>query len=131
MDSAVPAFYSYLDPIFSHTIPTKTSNNKYPIWYTNETKKLLRTKGKVRKLLLKKEDPNIAEELKSLRSSVKISIKKDCNAYLQNTENYLISEPKKFWSYFKTTKSMPNKIFHNNVCYDGDHDIANGFADYF
>ncbi|GBM52691.1 hypothetical protein AVEN_130890-1 [Araneus ventricosus] len=52
--------------------------------------------------------------------------------YLRHTENNLISDPKKFWSYFKNKNiNSSDSLFYNYVRYENDGDIANTFADYF
>ncbi|GBM70007.1 hypothetical protein AVEN_155712-1 [Araneus ventricosus] len=89
-------------------------------------------KATVCKLALKGVNLDLFDEFKSLRSSSKYNIRKDYNTYLRHTENNLISDPKKFWSYFKNKNiNSPYSLFYNNVCYDNDSDIANAFADYF
>ncbi|GBN55624.1 hypothetical protein AVEN_349-1 [Araneus ventricosus] len=86
----------------------------------------------VRKLALKGENPDSVYEFKSLPSTVKYNIQKDYDTSLRLTENNLISDPKKCWSYFKNKNiNSPNSLYYNNVCYENDGDIANAFADYF
>ncbi|GBM38830.1 putative RNA-directed DNA polymerase from transposon BS [Araneus ventricosus] len=47
-------------------------------------------------------------------------------------ENYLVSYPMRFWSYFKNKNiNSPDSLFYNNVRYNNDGDITNAFADYF
>ncbi|GBM47347.1 putative RNA-directed DNA polymerase from transposon BS [Araneus ventricosus] len=97
-----------------------------------ETKRLIKRKATVRKLALKGVNPDLFYEFKSLRSSVKHNIQKDYNTYLRHMENYLVSDPKRFWSYFKNKNiNSPDSLFYNNVCYNNDGDVANAFADYF
>lgn len=128
---AVGDFYRYLIDVFNHTIPVKTFNKKFPFWYSTETIKLIKYKNKVRKLALHNGNPIVLEEFKYLRSSVKLNISRDYTSYLQTTENNLISNPKKFWSYFNKHNLLPNTIYYNNISYDGDDEIANVFASYF
>ncbi|GBM17068.1 hypothetical protein AVEN_133332-1 [Araneus ventricosus] len=97
-----------------------------------ETKGLIKMKSTDRKLALKGVNPDLFDEFKSLRSSVKHNFQKDYNTYLRHMENDLVSDPSRFWSYF-TNKSInsPDSLFCNNVRYNNDGDIANAFADYF
>ncbi|GBL89113.1 hypothetical protein AVEN_255246-1 [Araneus ventricosus] len=89
-------------------------------------------KATVRKLPLKGVNRDLFDEFKSLRSSVKYNIQKNYNTYLGHTENSLIADPKKFWSYFKNKNiNSSDSLFYNKVCYENDGDIANAFADYF
>ncbi|GBO11286.1 hypothetical protein AVEN_121741-1, partial [Araneus ventricosus] len=116
------------------TVPLRqTVTRRFPFWYTIETRRLLKRKARVRRLALKCVNPDSVDEFRALCSSaVKYSIQKDYNTYLRLTENNLISNPKKFWSYFNNTKhNSPNSLYYNNVCYENDGDIANAFADYF
>ncbi|GBO10718.1 hypothetical protein AVEN_63875-1 [Araneus ventricosus] len=97
-----------------------------------ETKRLIKKKATVRKLALKDVNPDLFDEFKSLPSSVKHSIQKDYNKHLQHMENDLVSNPRRFWSYFKNKKiNSPDSLFYNNVRCNNDGDIANAFADYF
>ncbi|GBN82268.1 hypothetical protein AVEN_204974-1 [Araneus ventricosus] len=97
-----------------------------------ETNRLIKRKATVRKLALKSVNPDLFDEFKSLRSSVKHNIQKDYNTYLRHMENDLVLDPRRFWSYFKNKNTnSPNSLFYNNVRYNNDGDIANAFADYF
>ncbi|GBM86582.1 hypothetical protein AVEN_165884-1 [Araneus ventricosus] len=105
---------------------------RFPFWYSMETRRLIKKKVTVRKLALKGVNPDSFGEFKSFRSSVKYNIQKDYNTYLRHTESNLISDPKKFWSYFKNKNiNSLDSLFYNNVCYENDGNIANAFADYF
>ncbi|GBM93488.1 hypothetical protein AVEN_240941-1 [Araneus ventricosus] len=133
IDKAVFSFYNCLNDVFSRTVPLRqTVTRRFPFWYTIETRRLLNRKARVRRLALKCVNPDSVDEFRALRSAVKYSIQKDYNTYLRLTENNLISNHKKFWSYFNNTKhNSPNSLYYNNVCYENDGDIANAFADYF
>ncbi|GBM32816.1 hypothetical protein AVEN_216523-1 [Araneus ventricosus] len=98
-----------------------------------EIKRLIKRKATVRKLLaLKGDNPDLFDEFKSLRSSVKHNIQKDYNTHLRHMENYLVLDPRRFWSYFKNKNiNSPDSLFYNNVRYNNDGDISNAFADYF
>ncbi|GBN76439.1 hypothetical protein AVEN_170548-1 [Araneus ventricosus] len=97
-----------------------------------ETKRLIKRKATVRKLALKGVNPDLFDEFKFLRSSVKHNIQKDYNTYLRHMENDLVSDPRRFWSYFKNKNiNSPDSLFYNNVRYNNDGDIANAFDDYF
>ncbi|GBM85992.1 hypothetical protein AVEN_147099-1 [Araneus ventricosus] len=97
-----------------------------------ETKRLIKRKATVRKLALKGVHPDLFDEFKSLRPPVKHNIQKDYNTHLRHMENDLVSDPRRFWSYFKNKKiNSPDSLFYNNVRYNNDGDIANAFADYF
>ncbi|GBM73616.1 putative RNA-directed DNA polymerase from transposon BS [Araneus ventricosus] len=133
IDKAVFSFYNCLNDVFSRTVPLRqTVTRRIPFWYTTETRRLLKRKARVRRLALKCVNPDSVDEFRALRSAVKYSIQKDYNTYLRLTEKNLISNPRKFWSYFNNTKhNSPNSLYYNNVCYENDGDIANAFADYF
>ncbi|GBN62678.1 hypothetical protein AVEN_90603-1 [Araneus ventricosus] len=130
---AVFSFYNCLNDVFSRTVPLRqTVTRRFPFWYTTETRRLLKRKARVRRLALKCVNPDSVDEFRALRSAVKYSIQKDYNTYLRLTEKNLISNPRKFWSYFNNTKlNSPNSLYYNNVCYENDGDIANAFAEYF
>ncbi|GBN79656.1 putative RNA-directed DNA polymerase from transposon BS [Araneus ventricosus] len=133
IDKAVFSFYNCLNDVFSRTVPLRqTVTRRFPFWYTTETRRMLKRKARVRRLALKCVNPDSVDEFRALRSAVKYSIQKDYNTYLRLTEKNLISNPRKFWSYFNNTKhNSPNSLYYNNVCYENDGDIANAFAEYF
>ncbi|GBN36712.1 hypothetical protein AVEN_232659-1 [Araneus ventricosus] len=132
-DEAVFSFYKCLNDVFNRTVPLRqTVTRRFPFWYTIETRRLLKRKAMVRRLALKCVNPDSVDEFRTLRSAVKFSIQKDYNTYLRLTKNNIISNPKRFWSYFNNTKhNSPNSLYYNNVCYENDGKIANAFADYF
>ncbi|GBN84643.1 putative RNA-directed DNA polymerase from transposon BS [Araneus ventricosus] len=133
IDKAVFSFYNCLNDVFSLTVPLRqTVTRRFPFWYIIETRRLLKRKARVRRLALKCVNPDSVDEFRALPSAVKYSIQKDYNTYLRLTEKNLISNPKKFWSYFNNTKhNSSNSLYYNNVRYENDGDIANAFADYF
>ncbi|GBM72343.1 hypothetical protein AVEN_210309-1 [Araneus ventricosus] len=97
-----------------------------------ETKILIKRIATVGKLALKGVNPDLFDEFKSLRSSVKHNIQKDYNTYLSHLENDLVSDTRRFWSYFKNKNiNYPDSLFYNNVRCNNDGDIANASADYF
>ncbi|GBO02460.1 hypothetical protein AVEN_180467-1 [Araneus ventricosus] len=107
---------------------------KFPFWYSVETRRLLRRKEIVRRLLLRHGIPVFIDEFRTLRTSVKFSIKRDYGNYLHLIEKDLISEPKKFWSHFKKDKNnnlSPDKLYYNDKYFTNGIDIANASADYF
>ena len=131
VNTAVYNFYGHIYNVLDQTVPLRTFNKKFPSWYSTDTINLIKCKSKIRKFALNSGDLNILANFKYLRSQLKKSIARDYDFYLQNIENNLISDPKKFWSYFKKNNSLPNNIFYNNMSYNNDNDIANVFADYF
>ncbi|GBN62517.1 hypothetical protein AVEN_168194-1 [Araneus ventricosus] len=124
-----------VDYVFARTVPLKRAiTKKFPFWYSVETRRLLRRKEIVRRLLLRHRNPVFIDEFRSLRTSVKFCIKRDYGNYLHPIEKDLISEPKKFWSHFKKDKNnnhLPDKLYYNDKCFTSDIDIANAYADYF
>ncbi|GBM15276.1 hypothetical protein AVEN_144060-1 [Araneus ventricosus] len=115
------------------TIPLRqTVTRRFPFWHSNETRKLLKRKARVRRLALKGVHPYSVDEFRTLLSAVKYSIQKDYNTYLRLTENNIISDPKKFCSYVNNKNiNLPYSLYYDNVCYENDGDIAKAFADYF
>ncbi|GBN60798.1 hypothetical protein AVEN_261327-1 [Araneus ventricosus] len=112
----------------------RSITKKFTFWYSVETRRLLRRKEIVRRLLLKHRNSVFIDEFRSLRTSVKFGIKRDYGNYLHLIEKDLISEPKKFWSHFKKDKNnnhLPHKLYYNDKCFTNDIDIANASADYF
>ncbi|GBO30898.1 hypothetical protein AVEN_141527-1 [Araneus ventricosus] len=135
VDDAVYNFYNCLDDVFARTFLLKRAvTKKFPFWYSVETRRWLRRKEIVRRLLLRHRNPVFIDEFKSLRTSVKFCIKRYYGNYLHLIEKDLISEPKKFWSHFKKDKNnnhLPDKLYYNDKCFTSDIDIANAYADYF
>ncbi|GBM61262.1 putative RNA-directed DNA polymerase from transposon BS [Araneus ventricosus] len=123
------------DNVFAQTVPLKRAiTKKFPLWYSVETRRLLRRKEIVLRLLLRHRNPVFIDEFRSLRTSVKFGIKSDYGNYLHLIKKDLISEPKKFWTHFKKDKNnnhLPDKLYDNDECFTNDIDIANTYADYF
>ncbi|GBN97603.1 hypothetical protein AVEN_176558-1 [Araneus ventricosus] len=89
-----------------------------------ETKRLMKRKATVRKLALKDVNPDLLDEFKSLRSSVKHNIQKNYNTYLRHMENDLVSDHRRFWSYFKNKNiNCPDSLLYNNLRYNNDGDL--------
>lgn len=131
VNCAVTGLYNILNQIFDQTIPLKFNASKYPLWYSIDTLRIVKAKAKARKLALRNHDPVFIQNFKSLRSSLKISIASDYSRYIKDTENNLIRQPEKFWSYFKKSQTLPSEVFFNDANFDNDIDIANAFAKYF
>ncbi|GBN59846.1 hypothetical protein AVEN_111681-1 [Araneus ventricosus] len=127
--------YNCLDEVFAWTIPLKRAiAKKFPFWYSLETRRLLRRKEIVGRLLLRHRNPVFVDDFRSLCTGVKYGIKRDYGNYLHLIERDLISVPKKFWSHFKKEKNnnhLPGKLYYNDKCFINDIDIANAYADYF
>ncbi|GBN22520.1 hypothetical protein AVEN_3205-1 [Araneus ventricosus] len=121
-----------VDDVFAGTVPLKrVIIKKFPFWYSVETRRLLRRKEIVFRLLLRHRNPVFIDEFKSLRTSVKFGIKRDYGNYLHVIEKDLISEPKKFWSHFKKNNHLPGKLYYKDKCFINDIDITNAYVDYF
>ncbi|GBM51289.1 hypothetical protein AVEN_164371-1 [Araneus ventricosus] len=134
VDDAIYNSYNRLDDAFVRTVPLKRAiTKKFPFWYSVETKRLLRRKEIVRRLLLRHRNPVFIDEFRSSRTSVKFCIKRDHGNYLHLIEKDLISEPKKFWSHFKKDKNnnhLTDKLYYNDKYFTSDIDTANAYADY-
>lgn len=135
LDDSVAYFIETVRDFQNRHIPQKlVRNNSFPIWYSASLIRAIKEKYKyLRKF---KTYGNRSDELtfKYLRDRVK-SMETSCyNAYLNETEKSIKSNPKHFWKFVHNrykTNAIPNTLNYNNeLLLSGDR-ICEAFSSYF
>lgn len=135
VNEAVDSFYNILENIFEICVPkikTKIKNSgKYPIWFTQEVKDLLKEKNKARKLRWQSEQHN--NGYLELRRRSKSLIRAAYKQYIENIEECISVDPNKFWSYVKNKKCCNESVceyyFDNKLL--SESEVTEKFAQYF
>lgn len=131
----IDQFYSILYDVINNFVSQKQIyNNLYPIWFSNELKKLLKEK-KIAHITYKKYN-NISEYLhfSLLRSKCKQLTKSDYKNYITKTQSSIKQNPKYFWKFINNRKNknaLPSLLTLDSTVVDNGNDIVNLFAKYF
>lgn len=133
-NDAVQYFYSVCNSVISNNVPVKKRGAKraYPVWFTKEIIKNLKLKEFFRKRKNKSEYNQF--KYKELRKVVKKQIAKEYKKYVQNTEMSIHHNIASFWNFIKYKKrpeERPGIMILDGKNLSTNHDIANGFKDYF
>lgn len=135
VDNTLEKFYEIVNPIIHNNLPTiKSIKSTYPIWYTDNLKKMLNEKYKCKQKFKKTNDNTYLTKFKELRKKIKYEQRICFSNYQNNIENNIKTNSKAFFAYTKSlqqTNSIPNSMSYNNNQSDDPSLIANYFADYF
>lgn len=134
VEQSTIVFYNIINGIISKFISKKNINYKFPVWYSAQTKALLKEKSKLHKRWKKYKNILDYQEFSSVRKQVKLSIKIDFKKYVNRIESDVVSNVKNFWSFVsnrRRCKTVPKFIQSQDKVYSADVDIANAFAQYF
>ena len=103
-------------------VPHKKSTPKYKLpWITSAIKRHMRLKDRLHKKALKSHKPKHWDEFKKERNLVSRLVKQSHSSYLNDVIGAsLDTNPKKFWSYVRTSKSessgIPPLKFNDKLC---------------
>jgi hypothetical protein len=135
IDECVKLFYRLLYSKLDLHIPVKRSfKNKYPIWFSYNTKKSIRRKEIARRKYKKYHTEFYLNEYKILRSESKYLIKQDYLKYTMQLEDNVTNNPLSFWSVVKRLRSNQCRVASmvlDGVEVEGGGAIAEAFAAYF
>jgi hypothetical protein len=135
INEAVSLFYNYLHFVCGLFVPVKRKcKSSFPPWFDHEVRRLIRRKSTLHRRYKISHNANDYAAFATVRTQCKEALKKSYKDYIKRTENFITSDPKKFWKYINEhTKcnEIPNlMIYHNNpVC--GNENIVNTFAEHF
>ncbi|XP_063913303.1 uncharacterized protein LOC135129962 [Zophobas morio] len=128
-------FYEQLYSILDRHVPlVKSKKYKYPNWYSEELRGMLKLKRKLFRKYKRSHCDSWYHEFSSVRRTVKTLICRDFKDYINRVQSSLLSDPKFFWSFVKEKKgrtSIPNKVYLDDCCYDQPKDIVDAFAKLF
>ena len=125
----------FMDAVYRH-IPTKViKKRKSPPWFDGETRHLLNKKETARRRAKRNPNSNIWENFRDLRRACKSLLSRKRKEFFQNVPK---SNPKKFWSLFKTvsnSSSVPSKMTwkrsEGDIIVENPEDVANLLNNYF
>ena len=129
---------SFINTVSRH-IPTKVVKRRgSPPWFDSEIRHLFKRKETARRKAKKSSRPNHWENFRNLRRSLKSLVARKKREFLQSLPNLMKSNPKKFWSVFKSisrTSSVPNKMVWTRdditTTAEKPTEVANLLNDYF
>lgn len=136
INSAVDTFYGVLNTVISEYIPEKkiTGDSKYPVWYSSQLIKLIKKKIKVHKKWKCYNRLSDYVKFSELRKKTK-ELSKDCyNLFISRAETNIKSNPKLFWAFIKSKKSVggiPDTLYFRGSHASDGQSIANLFNSYF
>lgn len=136
LDIATNIFYQKLYIIRDEFIPHKLVNNScYPPWYSVSLKKLLKEKFKCFRKYKKYGNTADYAAFRLLRKRAKLMEQTCYKNYINQTENLISKQPKRFWSFIKSnhlnSNNIPSTIFYEEHAADTGEDICDLFATYF
>lgn len=133
-------FYGILKPIIDSVPKTKSANNGYPHWYSNELVDLIKRKqtAKANYKHSKKCNLDAVDDdhsiFANLRKAVKTGIVQCRLAYISDIEEKVDKNPKAFFSYTKSlhkSNSLTNQMQLDGVSADKNTNMCDLFASFF
>ena len=136
VDSMVQSFYNILMKGIQMYVPKRVSkSHKYPVWYTKETKNIIKLKNKAHRRY--KDSKSVHDYVKyaNLRKESKQLIDLSYLLYVSNVEQMIPQNVKCFWSYVNNLKKdqsgIPRNMIYNNEAKETTKEIADAFAEHF
>ena len=131
-------FYDILYAVLKDNVPViDIKPNDYPIWYSHELIRLIKSRDKVREKFVKHgRDKNSVfyHDFSSLRAEVKRKQKTCYKEYLTDLASQMQINPKRFWGYANSTSKsgkMPTVMHYKGVQLSSTSTIANAFNQFF
>lgn len=135
VDYALDMFYNTLYNIFDIYVPLyKQRNTQYPKWFNHDIIHIIKLKSKYHKKYISEGRIRDLNEFKRLRALAKIKIDEAYKQYMNNIENWLIAEPKSFWSFVQSKRGetrIPGRVHNNEIFYESPQSIVECFRDQF
>nr|CAI5855582.1 unnamed protein product [Callosobruchus analis]CAI5865159.1 unnamed protein product [Callosobruchus analis] len=98
-------FYNKLYRLLDLYVPRYIKeNHKYPVWYSREIIRNIKTKNNLRRSFKRNRSPGVFEEFSRVRKLVKQQISDSYKLYLQNVQNDIISNSNRFWFFIHSKK---------------------------
>lgn len=135
VDQCVSIFYNIIYDIINMYVPIRSINKKkYPIWFSNNTKNVIKIKEKYHRKWKRFKNLDDYTEFSRYRRLLKININDDYKKYIDKTEVNLKNDTKQFWSFLankKSNKSLPQRMYFDEVTASDNESICNLFINYF
>lgn len=128
-------FYDILHAIIEEHVPrTNINKGKGHIWISVETKKKLKEKHKLFRKWKKYKGLDDYNKFSTIRKESKKMIQRDYKNYINNIQNNIVENPKKFWAYVsnkKKSNNIPDNMILNNEKFEGPSEIVKAFKNFF
>ena len=135
IDSCVSFFYDKITYAIDLFVPlNKTKSNNHPPWFNKLILNLKNRKNKAYKRFIKSRLRSDYSVYSHLRGQLLVSVKRSYANYINNAQNNLTTDPKRFWSFVnskKKTNSYPSSMFFSDTQCSNPSDICNQFANFF
>ena len=137
VEIACDKFYEILINLFEITIPkyrNSQNSHSYPPWFNTEVISCLRTKLYYFKRYKKYGTNQFYDMFKQYRGRSKVLIDASFRVYINNMQNTLSVDPKKFWSFIQHKKGssrIPGIMQYKDRILNTPTEIVNGFSEYF
>lgn len=136
VNDSLSLFYDIITVALEMYVPKyKIHNDKFPSWYSYNTKNSIKNKNKIYNRYKKNRDPELWSQYKVARTESKKCIENDYKKFIDNTQaNLNVNNIKSFWKFINAKKKihgLPNCMCYRDAKSDNGLVIANMFADYF
>ena len=131
VDVDVDTFYDLLHAVISDCIPVVHIRRNYPPWFDRDLRKLLREKETAFKRMKRNRCEETEEAFRDKRRDFRNSADQKYSSYLIGLTDEFKTDPKRFWSFLKSTKGgnrgLPALVV-DGVETSDDRDKAKGQA---
>ncbi|KAJ3663553.1 hypothetical protein Zmor_007804 [Zophobas morio] len=134
VDVACDYLYKIIFDLFDQHVPkcsVNTKRAKYPAWFTKSIIDKINEKKKHWNLYRKNKELYHINKVKNLRRAICSESRNEYLRFVNNSENSIKYDPKKFWSFVKTkTKShvILNEMTYGDDVVTSPQEIVNAFA---
>ena len=134
VDAAVDVFYDFLNAAVRDCIPVVQIKRNFPPWFDRDLRLLLREKEAAYRRLKRNRCQETSEAFRAMRARFKMSASKRYTDYLTGLTDEFKTNPKRFWSFLKSTKNgnrgLPTLVV-DNVEITDDQSKANALNSFF
>lgn len=135
LENNIDTFYNILQEIIDCHVPKKYKNKHFPSYFSISTIKTIKEKNKFHKKWKIYRNLNDYNTFKILRKRSKNLINTDFQNYINNIENDLSDNTKRFWNFISTKKhsksNIPNMLIFGDKTANNGEEICNLFSSYF
>ncbi|XP_044761984.1 uncharacterized protein LOC123319186 [Coccinella septempunctata] len=132
---ALDIFYSILYDLLDRHVPRFSScKKKYPPWFNQSIIRKIKEKDKVFRKLRKFNLDSHRHQFANLRRQIKNDIRMAYSQYVKYSEESIINDPSKFWSFIEKKKGcsrIPGILNYDGVELSSGGDIVDAFASFF
>ena len=135
IDLIVETFYDKINKSIQEFVPVRKIKGRYPVYFGHENIQKITEKNKLHKKYKRYNNMNTYNRFSELRTLSKHLIRRDYRNYIENVEQEITTNSKKFWNFIsskrKNNSYIPHSVKFNNDRANGGLEMANLFANYF